>query len=100
MRKLIRPNLSELKEKMVQEKPGPKKKTPPVYETHAENYYYLKQMSNRTPMAIVLNSGEIIKGVIEWYDKECIKVTRENAPNLLIYKHSIQYIYKDIKKEE
>lgn len=100
MRKLIRPNLAELKEKMVQEKPTQKKKTPPAYETHAENYYYLKQMSNKTPMAIVLNTGEVIKGTIEWYDKECIKVTRENAPNLLIYKHSIQYIYKDIKKEE
>jgi RNA chaperone Hfq len=101
MRKLIRPNLSELKEKMVQEKPAQqKRKTPPAYETHAENYYYIKQMANKTPMVIVLSSGEIIKGTIEWYDKECIKVTRENAPNLLIYKHSIQYIYKDIKKEE
>lgn len=101
MRKLIRPNLSELKEKMVHEKPAQqKKKTPPPYETHAENYYYIKQMSNKTPMVVVLSSGEIIKGIIEWYDKECIKVTRENAPNLLIYKHSIQYIYKDIKKEE
>lgn len=101
MRKLIRPNLSELKEKIVQEKPAqPKKKTPPAYETHAENYYYIKQMSNRTPMVVVLSSGEIIKGIIEWYDKECIKVTRDNAPNLIIYKHSIQYIYKDTKKEE
>jgi RNA chaperone Hfq len=101
MRKLIRPNLSEIKEKISQEKPAQqKKKTPPAYETHAENYYYLKQMSNKTPMAIVLNSGEVIKGTIEWYDRECIKITREGAPNLLIYKHSIQYIYKDIKKEE
>ncbi len=100
MRKLIRPNLTEIKEKISQEKQPQKKKSPPAYETHAENYYYLKQMSNKTPMAIVLNSGEVIKGTIEWYDKNCIKITRENAPNLLIFKHCIKYIHKDIQKEE
>ncbi|MGQ9618857.1 MAG: Hfq-like protein [Candidatus Aminicenantia bacterium] len=100
MRKLIRPNLSELKGKMVSEKPSQRKRTPPSYETNAENYYYLKQMTNKTPMVIVLNTGEIIKGTIEWYDRDCIKITRENAPNLLIFKHSIQYIYKDTQREE
>ncbi|MCP2520978.1 RNA chaperone Hfq [SCandidatus Aminicenantes bacterium Aminicenantia_JdfR_composite] len=91
-RKLIRPNLSEIKEKMT--KPSNKKKTPPPYETYAENYYYLKQMNKKTPMVIVFKDGEVLEGIIEWYDKDCIKITRENAPNLLIYKSSIKYIYK------
>lgn len=96
-RKLIRPNFSEIKEKM--SKPA-KKKTHPPYETYAENYYYLKQMNKKTPMVIVCNDGEILEGTIEWYDKECIKITRENAPNLLVYKTSIKYMYKQNENKD
>lgn len=46
-------------------------------------------------MVIQLTDGEEIKGIIEWYDKSCIKVHRLEAPNLLIYKDSIKYIFKD-----
>lgn len=71
-----------------------KKKTHPQYETYAENYYYLKQMNKKTPMAIVFQDGQVIEGCIEWYDKNCLKLNRNNAPNLLIYKNSIKYLYK------
>ena len=71
-----------------------KKKAHPSFETYAENYYYLKQMNKKIPMAIVFLDGEVIEGYIEWYDKNCIKLNRENAPNLLIYKSSIKYLYK------
>jgi len=91
-RKLIRPNLAEYKEKMNKE--SAKKKQHPAYDTHAENYYYLKQMNKKTPMAIVLAGGEVVKGYIEWYDRNCIKLTRNGDPNLLIFKNSIQYMYK------
>lgn len=66
----------------------------PPEATHAENFYYLKQMSSRTPMVIVLTDGEEIRGCIEWYDKTCLKVNREGAPNLLIQKHVIKYVFK------
>ncbi|HEX6878976.1 MAG TPA: RNA chaperone Hfq [Terriglobales bacterium] len=71
------------------------KKTPPPDQTHAENFYYQKQMQTKTSMVIVLQDGEEIHGVIEWYDKHCIKVTRNNSANLLIYKPSIKYMYKE-----
>ena len=99
-RKLIRPNLSEIKEKMSRD--SAKKKSHPPYETYAENYYYLKQMNKKTPMGVVLNDGEIVEGYIEWYDKNCLKLNRDDAPNLLIYKSSIKYLYKldDAKEKE
>ena len=71
------------------------KKTPPPEQTHAENFYYQKQMQAKTPMVIVLNDGEEIFGIIEWYDKHCIKLTRDTGANLLIYKPSIKYMYKE-----
>ena len=70
------------------------KKTPPPEQTHAENFYYQKQMQTKTPMVLVLQDGEEIHGVIEWYDKYCLKVNRTGATNLLIYKPSIKYMYQ------
>jgi sRNA-binding regulator protein Hfq len=71
------------------------KKTTPPEQTHAENFYYQKQMQAKTPMVVVLQDGEEIHGVIEWYDKHCIKLNRTGASNLLIYKPSIKYMYKE-----
>ena len=69
-------------------------KAAPPENTNAENFYYLKQMNLKTPMVIVLTDGEEIRGCIEWYDKTCLKVNREGAPNLLIQKHVIKYVFK------
>jgi len=91
-RKLIRPNLNEYKEKMSRE--PVKKKAHPPSETYAENYYYLKQMNKKTHVRIVFLDGENTEGVIEWYDRNCIKLNRTDAPNLLIYKRSVKYILK------
>ena len=67
----------------------------PPDQTSAEKYYYLKQMSNKTPMVVKLLDGEEVCGLIEWYDRDCIKINREFEPNLLISKHVIKYIYKE-----
>jgi host factor-I protein len=91
-RKLIRPTLNELKDQR-NRKDSPKKSTPPD-QTNAENFYYLKQMQSKTPMTIVLKDGETLKGIIEWYDKGCLKVNRDGEPNLLIFKSNIKYMYK------
>ena len=69
-------------------------RTAPPESTNAENYYYLKQMNSKTPMVIILTDGEEVRGWIEWYDKSCLKVNREGAPNLLIQKHCIKYLFK------
>ena len=73
---------------------GGRKTTPPEV-TNAENFYYQKQMQSKTPMVIVLRDGEEVHGVIEWYDKSCIKVNRNSEPNLVIYKPAIKYMYKE-----
>ena len=62
--------------------------------TNAENFYYLKQMNSKTPMVIVMTDGEEIRGWIEWYDRNSLKVNREGAPNLLIQKQWIKYLFK------
>jgi host factor-I protein len=73
--------------------PVAKKSTPPE-QTNAEQFYYSKQMQGKTHMIVVLTDGEQLEGVIEWYDRECLKLNRIGAPNLLLYKHCIKYMYK------
>lgn len=70
-----------------------KKNTPPD-QTNAEQFYYSKQMQGKTHMVVVLMDGEQLEGVIEWYDRECLKLNRTGAPNLLLFKRCIKYMYK------
>ncbi len=118
-RKLIRTTLAEVKEREQQARHSPppqpqlhksdrgehrdsggsnaaqqRKRIPPE-QTNAESFYYKKQMDSRTPMVLVLQDGEVLNGTIEWYDKGSLKLHRHGAPNLLILKHNIKYLYKD-----
>ena len=102
-RRLIRPSLGEVKEQMSRQKRPPRprreKRSVPPDETHAESYYYVKQMQNRTPMVLVLRDGEQLSGTIEWYDRACLKLSRPEGPNLLVYKDGIKYLYKQEEAE-
>lgn len=107
-RKLIRPSLNRADhnnhghnnnhaapERRERASSAPAKKVTPTEQTNAENFYYQKQMQTKTPMVVVLRDGEVVQGVIEWYDKGCIKVNRTGAPNLVIYKPAIKYMFKE-----
>ncbi|HYY59286.1 MAG TPA: hypothetical protein VE842_18295 [Pyrinomonadaceae bacterium] len=71
-----------------------RKRIPPPLETNAEIFYYKKQIDAHTLMVIVLQDGEEIEGTIEWYDRGALKVNRKSAPNLLVLKHNVKYMYK------
>ena len=107
-RKLIRTTLAEIRERNERESTGrqrgdasgaQRKRVPPE-QTNAEAFYYKKQMDNRTPMIIVLQDGEELRGIIEWYDRSCIKLHRTGAPNLLVLKHNVKYMYKENESDE
>ncbi len=107
-RKLIRSKIKEVKENAGQkpEMSQPvlpsgvqsgfvtRRKQIPAEQTNAESFYYLKQMQTKTPMVIILDDGEQIRGYIEWYDKHCLKINRHKEPNLMVMKHCIKYIFK------
>ena len=66
--------------------------------SHAEVFYFQKQIQAQTRMVVVLENNEHFEGVIEWYDRYAIKlrnVGRGTGRNrMLLYKDSIRYIYK------
>jgi host factor-I protein len=91
IRKPVRTVTAEVKD--TRRPPAAKKTTPPE-QTSAEQFYYSKQMQGKTHMVVVLTDGEQLEGVIEWYDKDCLKLNRDGEPNLLLFKHCIKYMYK------
>jgi sRNA-binding regulator protein Hfq len=95
----FRPLLTEMKAKSTLKPPsaGPQshKRPAPPEQTHAERFYWVKQMQAHSPVCVVLTGGETLHGVIEWYDDLCIKLTRIGSPNVLIYKQVIKSISKD-----
>jgi sRNA-binding regulator protein Hfq len=95
-RKLIRPDATDHKSGR-----GVRRKQAPPEQTNAEEFYYLKQMTAKTPMVIFLNNDEELRGNIEWYDKGALKLNRDEGPNLMILKHNIRYIFKEeeLKKQ-
>ena len=97
-RKLIRPSFNEFKEKgdpPRKSAAASQKRQIPPDQTNAENFYYVKQMQSKTQMVITLRDGEVLRGVIEWYDRGCLKFNRDEGPNLLLYKSNIKYMHKD-----
>ena len=74
--------------------PRPERKPFVPEQTFAENFYFQKQLQNKTLMTVVLINGDTVNGTIEWFDKSCIKLSRVGKPNLLLYKPAIRYMYK------
>ena len=70
-------------------------KTPPPDETYEEAAYLKLLGEKQKPVSIKLNGGEVVRGWIEYYDKNMVRLTREGAPNLFIFKHEIMYIAED-----
>ena len=97
-RKLIRPDLTELKLHRHAPATTPKhfkqRRATASEQTNAESNYYAKQMANHTRMVIVLKDGGEIRGTIEWYDRAALKVHRPDAPNILLMKDAVKYMYK------
>jgi host factor-I protein len=80
-------------------RPAQKGRTPPVAETSQEAHYLKSLGEKQTPVSIKMVDGEVVQGWIEYYDRDMLRLTREHAPNLFIFKHDILYISEDAKKQ-
>ncbi len=72
-----------------------KAKTPPPEETFQEASYLKSLGEKQRPVTVKLVGGEVVRGWIEYYDRDMIRLTREGQPNLFIFKHEIMYIAED-----
>lgn len=75
--------------------PLKKAKSPPPEETFEEAAYLKALGEKQKTVSVKLRGGEMVRGWIEYYDKHMIRLTREGAPNLFIFKHEIMYIAEE-----
>ena len=99
-RKLIRPHLPPVerrREPMHTEDPLTHAMVSDLHgvpeSSHAEAFYFQKQMQQQTEMLVVLEDGEELRCIIQWYDK-CVVKLQVGRNRVLIYKAGIKYLYK------
>ena len=68
---------------------------PPPEFTGAEAAYLFRNKEARAPMVVRLSDGEEVRGIIEYYDRDMVKINRDDGPNVFIRKAHIRYMHKD-----
>jgi host factor-I protein len=75
-------------------------RTPPPDDTHEEAAFLKLLGEKQKPVSVKLMDGQTVRGWVEYYDRNMIRLTREGAPNLFIFKHEIMYIAEDAGKKK
>jgi host factor-I protein len=75
-------------------------RTPPPEDTFEEAAFLKALGEKQKPVSVKLIDGHIVHGWIEYYDKRMVRLTREGAPNLFIFKHEIMYIVEESGKRK
>jgi len=58
-----------------------------------EEVKYLKHLiEHQTPVRVKLSNDEWVEGTVEYFDSRFIRITRDKAPNLFVFKHDIKYL--------
>jgi host factor-I protein len=75
-------------------------RNPPPEDTFEEAAFLKNLGEKQRPVSVKLMGGETVRGWIEYYDRNMVRLTREGAPNLFIFKHEIMYIAEDGGKKK
>ncbi|MBZ5674286.1 MAG: hypothetical protein LAP61_08580 [Acidobacteriia bacterium] len=60
-----------------------------------EEVRYLRNLSeSRILVRARLTDNSEVEGIVEFYDVDFIRLTRDGQPNLFLYKHDIKYLYE------
>ena len=79
---------------------GKRGRTPPPEETFEEAEFLKTLGEKQKQVSVKLMDSTTVTGWIEYYDKNMVRLTRENAPNLFIFKHEIMYIAEGAGKKK
>lgn len=75
-------------------------RTPPPEDTYEEASFLKMLGEKQKPVSLKLMDGQVVEGWIEYYDKGMVRLTRQDGPNLFIFKHEIMYIAEDTGKKK
>jgi host factor-I protein len=60
-----------------------------------EEIRYLRHLADKGILVRArLTNDEEVEGTIEFFDESFLRMTRNGAPNLFLYKHDIKYLFE------
>jgi sRNA-binding regulator protein Hfq len=69
-------------------------KTKAPEQTFEELKLLRRLTESKARVRIKLTNDEVVEGIVEFYDESFIRLTREDAPNLFLYKHDVKYLWE------
>lgn len=63
-------------------------------QTFEEVKYLRHLIDEHKTVRVRLSDNQEVQGIIEFYDANFIRLTREGEPNLFLFKHDIKYLYE------
>lgn len=69
-------------------------KTRAPEQTLEETRYLRHLVDHGSRVRAKLLDNEEIEGVIEFFDESFIRLTRQDGPNIFLYKHDIKYLFE------
>ena len=88
MRKLIRPSLPGGRNDT--DRRGPRRELPPEA-THAEAQYLQQAIQDGSTLVVTLLDGTVLRGRLEYYDRDCLKLEPEGGARMLLRKDKIKH---------
>jgi sRNA-binding regulator protein Hfq len=70
----------------------PKSKAPA--QTFQEAAYLESLSKSHTRVHVKLVDNAEYEGIIEFWDQDFFRLTREDGPNLFVFKHDVKYFYE------
>jgi sRNA-binding regulator protein Hfq len=91
---LIRPRLDQ---HLVQgtARPSARRRPQPPDQTGLETAFYARQSSASAIVAVTLEDGQVLRGVVEWNDRDCLSLKRKDLPSIVVMKHVIVHVAPD-----
>ena len=69
-------------------------KTKSPEQTFEEPKYLRRLAETGARVRVKLTDNQEIDGILEFYDEQFIRLTRNGEPNLFLYKHDIKYLFE------
>jgi hypothetical protein len=98
-----RPGGKKGKRRAPKRKKKPVKKAPaPSIDTTGMEGHYLKELIGyETPVVVVLNTGEKIRGIVRYYDRDVFSLgPADGGPKMFLRKENIRYLYEEPEEPE
>src|SRR5215470_18229698 len=72
-----------------------------IESTGMEAWYMKQLMTSEIPIVVVLNTGEKVRGLVRYYDKETFSLgPADGSPKMFLRKESIRYLYEEPEEGE